>query len=201
MAEQREGRVSRSSFKTIAMTAFGVGLACATAAGGVSRALDPVSISVSEGVVASDGAIATPPASVSVGEVVGANDAVVVSPPVFLIVVEAISVQDTVRLAGPTAVGVQSFKARRTPLGVRLSWKVASAVRTIGFNIYRDQNGKLGRLNRALIPATIQARSYSWLDRIRVTQRAVTRRYRLQAVDLSGRRTWVRIAAAKGARR
>jgi hypothetical protein len=194
--------VLRTPFKRIAVAGLGVALAGSTAAGGASRALDPVSITVNEGIVATDGANANPAANVSVGESVAGNDAVVVSPPTTVTVVEAISVADTVRIEfGPTAVSVQSFAARRTALGVRLTWRVANPVGTLGFNVYREQR-RLVRLNRALIPASTQVRAYSWLDRVPRRQRVGTIRYRLQAVAVSGRRAWLGIATvAWGPRR
>jgi hypothetical protein len=93
-----------------------------------------------------------------------------------------------------TAVAVRSFAARRSGGGVTLNWRTSSEVETLGFNVYRHQDGKLTRLNRTLIPSvfgeTASGQTYSWLDRggSRVNGNL---RYRLQAVNLDGTRSWV----------
>jgi hypothetical protein len=93
---------------------------------------------------------------------------------------------------GPTAVVFRAASASRTRAGVRVRWRTGSESRLLGFNLYREQNGKRVRMNRAVIPSAfaggIVARSYSWLDR-RAPRRGVLR-YWLEAVSVSGTRSW-----------
>jgi hypothetical protein len=67
-------------------------------------------------------------------------------------------------------------------------------VDTLGFNLYREQRGKLVRLNRTLIPTVFPGgpagHAYSWLDRSAST-RTARFTYRLQEVGLNGKRSWV----------
>lgn len=173
-------------------------LAGSTASGGPAVALAPVAISVDEGIVAADGARADPPANVSVAESVAANDSAVVVPPAPVTVAETISAGDAVTITSsqPTAVTVRSFMARRTAAGVKLTWKTVVAFGTLGFNLYREQRGELVKLNPRLIPRTgsNQGHAYSWLDRA-APRAPGTASYRLQAVSLNGRRSWVGSAA------
>jgi calcineurin-like phosphoesterase family protein len=100
---------------------------------------------------------------------------------------------------GPTAVSLASFSAVRTRAGaVLLRWRMASETRTLGFNIYRQGKGKVVKLNRTLIPSvsggTATGHAYSRLDR-NVPRAGWKLRYRLQAVDLDGTRSWMGSAA------
>jgi hypothetical protein len=92
----------------------------------------------------------------------------------------------------PTAVSVSLFTARGSRAGVRLRWRTGAEAERLGFNLYRQQHGKLVKLNRTMIPSvfgdTATGHTYSWLDRS-APSRAVS--YRLQAVSLSGKRNWV----------
>jgi hypothetical protein len=94
--------------------------------------------------------------------------------------------------AGPTAVSLVSFSAVRTQRGILVRWRTASQTRTLGFNVYRQRDGRLVKLNRTLIPSvsggTASGHAYSWLDRTSPKGEA---RYRLQAVNLSGKRSWI----------
>ena len=100
----------------------------------------------------------------------------------------------------PTAVAVKAFRASFTRWGVALRWRTSSEVETLGFHVYRQQKGKLTRLNRTLIASvfagTAAGHRYSWLDR-RTTARGVLR-YRLQSVNLDGSRSWVGAASVPG---
>jgi glycosyl hydrolase family 99 len=93
---------------------------------------------------------------------------------------------------GPTAVVFRAASASRTGTGVRVRWRTASESRLLGFNLYREQNRKRARLNRALIPSAfaggVVARSYSWVDRRAPRHGAL--RYWLEAVSVSGARSW-----------
>jgi hypothetical protein len=77
---------------------------------------------------------------------------------------------------------------------VLVRWRTASEAQTLGFNVYRVRQGKLVKLNRALIPSvfggTVTGHPYSWLDR-RAPRGSTMLAYRLQAVGLDGTRRWV----------
>ncbi len=94
----------------------------------------------------------------------------------------------------PTAVSVQAFGARRTGSTVQVSWRTASESRIAGFNVWR--NGV--KLNRAVIRAKHSGRpmsaTYSYVDRSGQAGRPST--YRLEVVDLRGKRAWFARTAA-----
>lgn len=96
----------------------------------------------------------------------------------------------------PTAVALSSFAAYRSSRGVALSWSTSSEVETLGFNLYRTRGDSIVRLSKKLIGSvfggTATGHAYSWLDRSAPRGAA---RYRLQAVSLSGKRSWVGSAA------
>ena len=97
------------------------------------------------------------------------------------------------KIVTPTAVSLRSFAAARSGRLVVLRWRTGSNHSLLGFNVYRQQRGKLVKLNRALIPSvfggTTAGHTYSFLDR--TARRGVTYTYRLQAVSLGGTRTWL----------
>jgi 3',5'-cyclic AMP phosphodiesterase CpdA len=85
----------------------------------------------------------------------------------------------------PTAVALASFSAAEDPEGVLLRWRVGSASRHAGFNVYRSEStADLGpRLNAGgLITG---GPDHTLLDR--AAQAGVTYTYRLGAVDRDGR--------------
>jgi hypothetical protein len=88
----------------------------------------------------------------------------------------------------PTAVRVASFAARRSTSGVNLSWRAASTVDTLGFNIWRsDARGvQYSKLNRSLILGTGTA--YKFRDLTARAGRAYV--YKLQLVRPDGSRLW-----------
>jgi hypothetical protein len=92
----------------------------------------------------------------------------------------------------PTAARLSLIQARRVRAAILLRWRTTTETDTLGFNVYRQQRGKLVKLNRTLIFAvfggTASGHAYSWLDRGAPREAA---RYRLQAVSLSGVRSWV----------
>lgn len=101
-----------------------------------------------------------------------------------------ISMSGAVTVQAPTAVSLSTFAAARSPKGVLVRWRSATAGKTFAFDVYREQkSGKRVRLNHALILARkgVAAHSYSFLDR-RAPQIAV--RYWLQIIDINGSRTW-----------
>ena len=97
-------------------------------------------------------------------------------------------------LAGPTAVSVGRFAARRAAGSVSVSWRTSSETETIGFNVWRSPAGAAAwqRLNGTMIVAKRSGQSrgaaYRFVDRGARIGRAYA--YRLQLVDLTGRRSW-----------
>jgi hypothetical protein len=90
--------------------------------------------------------------------------------------------------ASPTAVAVQRLTARRVRSGVELRWRTASETGLASFELYRG--GKRIATTRAAGAAT--GGRYRFVDRGGKTGA----RYRLRAVRLDGRRTWVAVAVA-----
>jgi hypothetical protein len=94
----------------------------------------------------------------------------------------------------PTGVNVSSFSARAGKGGVTLSWRTSSEVELAGFNLWRASGGKTSwrKVNGALVAAKRagQARgaSYRFVDRTAKNGRFYN--YRLQVVDLKGKRGW-----------
>ena len=89
--------------------------------------------------------------------------------------------------AAPSAGAGLNFAARPVKLGIQLSWRTGYLPKTLGWNVYR---GKV-KLNRALIFAAggrAGAVTYAYVDRGPQRRSAL---YRLQAVSLAGRATWV----------
>jgi hypothetical protein len=97
--------------------------------------------------------------------------------------------------ASPTAAALISFAARRSPVGVSLSWRTGTESGLVAFRLFR--NGI--RLNVAPIQASGGAPGgrYGFVDRSALARR--THVYRLEAVGLDGSRRvlgTVRVAAA-----
>jgi hypothetical protein len=90
----------------------------------------------------------------------------------------------------PTAVLLSSFNATPTHAGITLSWRTATELDLLGFNIKRSTaaNGPYQTLNHAPIPAKAQAAtgaSYHLVDRTTLPRR--TYFYRLEVLTLDGR--------------
>jgi subtilisin-like proprotein convertase family protein len=86
-----------------------------------------------------------------------------------------------------TAVRMTGFTATANRQGALLRWRTASELDTLGFNVYRQANGRRVRVNTSLIGAHGRG-SYSFLDRSPARGRVT--RYWLQVVDLDGSRSW-----------
>lgn len=94
--------------------------------------------------------------------------------------------------SSPTAVVLQALAARRADTGVVLRWSTASELQTVGFNLYRQEGGRLVKLNAQLIAARGESglgAAYAYVDR--KAPRSGPARYRLQAVQLNGARVWL----------
>jgi hypothetical protein len=91
-----------------------------------------------------------------------------------------------------TAATVRDFNARPHAQGAMLRWTTGSESNLLGFNVWRFRNGKGVKVNRTLIRAKRagepKGASYSFPD----TRPGATRglSYRLQLVDVQGKRTW-----------
>jgi hypothetical protein len=97
------------------------------------------------------------------------------------------------RIAGPTAVhDVVSFGARQGRSGATLRWTTGAESNLLGFNVWRYRNGKAVKVNRALIRAKRSGQaagaSYGFVDAHTGARRGLS--YRLQLVDVQGKRTW-----------
>lgn len=98
---------------------------------------------------------------------------------------------------GPTAAVLRSFGARRTTRTTALlSWRTASELDLVGFDLYRVEGNRLKRVNRTLVAARGRASLYQLRDRALRAGRPY--RYRLQALSRGGRRTWLASAALAG---
>ena len=94
-----------------------------------------------------------------------------------------------------SAATVAHFNASVTDEGVLLRWKTGFEADNLGFNLYRDQNGRRTRVNPQMIAgsalmtgATLRAgRSYAWLDK---SNDGGDGEYWLEEVDLDGQREW-----------
>ena len=95
----------------------------------------------------------------------------------------------------PSAVAFRSASAVRNGHAVVVRWKTASEVDTLGFNVYRQVNGKLVRANKHLI--LVHGGSYSFTDRKAPSARNL--RYRIQAVHTDGSRSWFGPLAVRAA--
>jgi len=89
--------------------------------------------------------------------------------------------------ASALAVTFRSLSAGRVQGGVRVTWRTASELDTLGYRVYREVNGRRVRVNGKLIAAKGRG-SYAFLDR--KAPRAKSVRYWIQVVDTDGSRSW-----------
>jgi len=92
---------------------------------------------------------------------------------------------------GVTAVSLLSFGAHRSLVGVDLRWRTASESDLLGFNLWRTRAGRTSKVNRALVPARGTGFALGWSYRLRDGAGRHGDSYRLQGVELSGRRSWL----------
>ncbi len=81
--------------------------------------------------------------------------------------------------------------------GVSVTWRSGFEVDNLGFNVYRDENGKRLRVNSQLIAGSAlmvgagtslgAGRSYAWFDN---TPASHSSQYFIEAIDLNGESTW-----------
>ena len=101
----------------------------------------------------------------------------------------------SVPIEGPTSVKVNSFSASQNGSGVLLAWNTGGEIHNLGFNVYRDVNGRKTQLNPSLIAGSAllmrealeqhAAKSYGWIDKSPIAGAE----YWLEDVDLNGTRT------------
>ena len=96
------------------------------------------------------------------------------------------------KVAGPTQAALTDFTARSGKAQTRLHWTTASETEILGFNVWRYRGAKGVKVNRTLVRAKRSGEpagaSYRYIDQVRGAKRGLT--YRLQLVDLKGKRTW-----------
>ena len=94
--------------------------------------------------------------------------------------------------SGPTPAQVSLFDATSGKAGLTLRWTTGSETGILGFNVWRYRAGKGVKVNRSLIRAKRSGEpagaGYSFMDSVPGAKRGLT--YRLQLVDLKGRRSW-----------
>ena len=107
----------------------------------------------------------------------------------------------SLEITGPTAVTVNNFSARRVARAVQLRWRTSTETEALGFNVYRFSHGSKTKVNHRLIVAKrsgmVRGAAYTLRD-TRAGKAAAT--YRLQAVSLRGKRTWVKTASVRARR-
>ena len=104
---------------------------------------------------------------------------------------------------GPTAAkfgsdpGTSAAIATQYEDGVSIRWRTGFEIDNLGFNVYRDENGKRTRVNSQLIAGSAlmvgsrtsfgAGRSYAWFD---YAPNNRSSQYLIEAVDLNGESTW-----------
>lgn len=95
---------------------------------------------------------------------------------------------------GPTAVRLTRFNAWSSADGVRLTWASGYEVNNLGFNLYREKNGRRSRVTPSVVAGSAltvgqgnhlrAGYSYSWFD----AEGTPDTGYHLEAIDLDGSR-------------
>jgi hypothetical protein len=107
------------------------------------------------------------------------------------------------RLTSPTAAkfdneqAIPVARATRQASGVAIRWETGYEIDNLGFNIYREENGKRVQVNQQMIAgsalmigagmALSTGKSYSWFDSSTAN---VETQYWIEDVDLNGQSTW-----------
>lgn len=103
---------------------------------------------------------------------------------------------DDILIFVPSAARIDSFAAKGYESGkVLLEWRTGLEVDNLGFNLYREANGKRTRINPEMLAGSaltvgagtrlMAGRSYAWADDLPKSSDA---RYWLEEIDLSGAR-------------
>jgi hypothetical protein len=92
-----------------------------------------------------------------------------------------------------TVADVAGFRAGRVDAQrALLRWTTGAETEILGFNVWRYRGAKGVKVNRTLVRAKRSGEpagaSYRFVDQVRGAKRGLT--YRLQLVDLKGKRTW-----------
>jgi len=95
--------------------------------------------------------------------------------------------------AGPTAIGLLSFKATGAGNDVRVDWHTGHEIANLGFNIYRapSKGGPYTKINSALIPGlnySALGKTYSFMDTDVSPGRLYY--YKLEDIDVYGKHTF-----------
>jgi hypothetical protein len=99
---------------------------------------------------------------------------------------------------GPTLVELISFTATGYEQGVLLEWQTGLEVDNLGFNVYREADGKRQLLNQQLVAGSalranstlLAGESYALFDTGNVNAASRMAAYWLEDVDLAGKSTW-----------
>jgi hypothetical protein len=89
----------------------------------------------------------------------------------------------------PTAVSLRTFGATRSAGGVRLSWRTASEVGVVGYDVYGEVAGRRVKLNRGLIATKHAAAGATY--RFTYAGTLAPERFWLRAARQDGSRTWL----------
>ena len=101
--------------------------------------------------------------------------------------------------SAPTAVKLKSFDATDYNGKVLIQWRTGHEINNIGFNLYREEGGKLYPLTPELVAgsallagpgiALTAGRPYTWWDDSLTSGQSQTVKYWLEDADLNGKRT------------
>jgi hypothetical protein len=92
----------------------------------------------------------------------------------------------------PTAATVVRFATRRAKAGVVVTWRTGTEARVLGFNLFRNGRRLAPTMIRAKRSGQAGGAAYRFVDP--AAPKLAT--YRLQLVDLAGKRTWYAIGSA-----
>ena len=99
------------------------------------------------------------------------------------------------QMAQSLAVTFRSLSASKVRGNVVLRWKTASEIDTLGYNVYREVNGKKVKLNRRVISSKgVTGGSYAYRYRVPKGTKAPAR-FWLEVINLDGSRTWRSVRA------
>ncbi len=94
-------------------------------------------------------------------------------------------------VAVSTAVTLRTLSVARSGRDLLVRWRTASESDILGYNVFREANGRRIRLNSSLIRSKGALGSASYSFRARARRVALTSRYWLQVVRADGSRSWL----------